>query len=129
VQRAQDDLVTVKTTANLPDFPDRPRLRRWDGVDDAETIWTLLEDGIEVQFEAGTYLPGDYWLIPARSATGDVDWPKAGGLPSRSRGVELHTTSASWRWSSSTAGSGPSSRIAGRGSPHHPADEPVLRRG
>ena len=30
------------------------------------------------------YLTGDYWLIPARTATGDVEWPKviaADGTP------------------------------------------------
>lgn len=37
-----------------------------------------LEDGIKVTFEAGgTYRAGDYWMIPARVATGDVEWPGA----------------------------------------------------
>jgi hypothetical protein len=36
-----------------------------------------LEDGIQIQFQPGaTYRTGDYWLIPARVATGDVEWPK-----------------------------------------------------
>jgi hypothetical protein len=40
-----------------------------------------LEDGIQVQFqklgetEYHKYRTGDYWLIPARTATGDVEWP------------------------------------------------------
>ncbi|HEV7661587.1 MAG TPA: DUF6519 domain-containing protein [Allosphingosinicella sp.] len=35
-----------------------------------------LEDGIKVTFEeGGTYRAGDYWMIPARVATGDVEWP------------------------------------------------------
>jgi hypothetical protein len=25
------------------------------------------------------YITGDYWLIPARTATGDVEWPKVIG--------------------------------------------------
>lgn len=47
-----------------------------------ETGWLKLEDGVEIQFqpplEATTpneYRTGDYWLIPARTATGDVEWP------------------------------------------------------
>lgn len=70
-----------------------PLLRRWDqkaqpgeplGSDNAIPIpnqgapWLELEDGIEVQFTtSGTpfYRTGDYWLIPARVATGDVIWP------------------------------------------------------
>ena len=35
-----------------------------------------LENGVEVRFEAGYYNTGDYWLIPARTATRDVDWPR-----------------------------------------------------
>jgi Family of unknown function (DUF6519) len=38
--------------------------------------WLALEDGIEIQFgDGGDYRTGDYWLIPARTATGDVEWP------------------------------------------------------
>lgn len=72
-----------------------PYLRRWDqaegdadgvpvkeGTEDAD--WIALEDGIEVQFSARApvnnepayvYQTGDYWLLPARTATGDVEWP------------------------------------------------------
>jgi len=63
-----------------------PKLRRWDQLDqqpvtvDAHGIktaagWIPLEDGIEVQFGQGDYRSGDYWLIPARTSTGDVEWP------------------------------------------------------
>jgi hypothetical protein len=32
---------------------------------------------VQIYFEPdGTYRTGDYWLIPARTATGDVEWPK-----------------------------------------------------
>ncbi len=68
----------------------------------AGSDWILLEDGVEIQFPiAGNkpgpapkptpkpkpeleitedvddqiYQTGDYWLIPARTATGDVEWP------------------------------------------------------
>jgi hypothetical protein len=41
--------------------------------------WLTLEDGIQVEFQQDpvphTYRGGDYWLIPARTATGDVEWP------------------------------------------------------
>jgi Family of unknown function (DUF6519) len=72
-----------------------PFLRRWDqreGPENAgyaaldpdrgvlavtEGEWIQLEDGIEIQFErGGDYTAGDYWLIPARTATGDVEWPQ-----------------------------------------------------
>ena len=45
-------------------------------------MWLELEDGVQIQFQKLTdpngnqYRPGDYWLIPARTATGDVEWPK-----------------------------------------------------
>jgi hypothetical protein len=42
--------------------------------------WLTLEDGVQICFQAGEpshnkYQAGDYWLIPARTATGDVEWP------------------------------------------------------
>lgn len=40
-----------------------------------EDTWLTLEQGIQIQFQPGTYRPGDYWLIPARTVTGDVEWP------------------------------------------------------
>ncbi|MFE5871583.1 DUF6519 domain-containing protein [Streptomyces roseifaciens] len=59
--------------------------------------WIDLEDGIQIRFGAdkdeGKYRTGDYWLIPARVVTGDVEWPKdAEGEPSRKEphGVEYH---------------------------------------
>ena len=73
-----------------------PYLRRWDqdqvlvtkagltidGIDQAIQIagpavgqWIDLEDGVQVQFSEGTYRAGDYWLIPARVVTGNVEWP------------------------------------------------------
>ena len=70
-----------------------PFLRRWDqrpdvfGSDNAIPIpvagspgsegWADLEDGVQVQFcdPDAIYKPGDYWLVPARSATGGVLWP------------------------------------------------------
>ena len=79
-----------------------PLLRRWDHkagkltegglvlhdgaalIREGETAsdWLELEDGVLVQFQpGGTYRTGDYWLIPARTATGDVEWPGSAGDP------------------------------------------------
>jgi hypothetical protein len=45
----------------------------------------VLEDGLEIEFVASTdelaarsYRTGDYWLIPARTATGGIEWPPPG---------------------------------------------------
>jgi hypothetical protein len=41
--------------------------------------WLNLENGVQIQFQLqkpqAAYAPGDYWLIPARVATGYVEWP------------------------------------------------------
>lgn len=52
---------------------------------DTDPHWIDLEDGIQIQFlpaegtsnenEKNLYRTGDYWLIPARVATGDIEWP------------------------------------------------------
>jgi hypothetical protein len=55
------------------------KLRRWEqtGADGVlmTAAWLDLEGGIQVQFSEGTYRPGDYWLIPARTATAEIEWP------------------------------------------------------
>jgi hypothetical protein len=71
----------------------QPFLRRWDhhggprrkgrttqlrggAVPVTEGEWLHLEDGVEVYFAQGaTYRTGDHWIIPARTATGGVQWP------------------------------------------------------
>jgi hypothetical protein len=63
-----------------------PILRRWDGtgqVAESSSDWLALEDGIQIQFQppaagasATQYRSGDYWLIPARVATGNIEWPQ-----------------------------------------------------
>ena len=93
-------------TSNVgEDFTKHPLLRRWDhkagervegglplGSDGAALIlegsgdssnWLELEDGVKIQFQTpdlgqqeNQYRTGDYWLIPARTATGDVEWPR-----------------------------------------------------
>lgn len=58
----------------------RPRIRRWDQRTDSTvpvtTDWVELEDGIEVQFSGGEFRSGDYWTVPARPATGSIEWPE-----------------------------------------------------
>lgn len=61
-----------------------PLLRRWDqetgSIPVQEGRWLDLEDGVQVYFEpGGTYRTGDYWIIPARTATGNVLWPTEAG--------------------------------------------------
>lgn len=58
------------------------KLRRWDvtGADMRNGIamtddWINIESGIQVKFDAGNYCAGDYWLIPARTATANIEWP------------------------------------------------------
>jgi hypothetical protein len=68
-----------------------PKARRWHSVTEMppesdSPHWAPLEDGIEVAFSGGgEYRAGDYWLIPARTASRDVDWP---GGPQRAERVE-----------------------------------------
>ncbi len=60
------------------------RLRKWASKDiPINGGWTSLgAEGIEVLFSAesedkqDTFKSGDYWLIPARIASGDIEWPK-----------------------------------------------------
>ena len=66
------------------------RLRRWDmlssgmGVDGGTGNpigipitpgWLQLENNIQVNFSHGYYASRSYWQIPARTATGDIEWP------------------------------------------------------
>src|SRR6266705_2729974 len=95
----QSDRLTIVPDSNkdqtIPVWqaPVNPKIRRWDQIEnDAITLvqgavrivemtaanpnWIDIEDGIQIQFTAGgTYRTADYWLIPARVATGGIDWP------------------------------------------------------
>ena len=58
------------------DLDQNPKLRRWEHTGVVDTSGPIdLEGGIQVQFSNGTYKTGDYWLIPARTATGQIEWP------------------------------------------------------
>ncbi len=88
-----------------------PKLRRWDQASQGDSVlqagavpvvestatqveWLDLEDGIQVQFAAGgEYRTGDYWLIPARVATGEIEWPEdgsGGAVAIPPQGIEHH---------------------------------------
>lgn len=60
---------------------DRPIIANDLALTLTEGGWLTIEDGISVFFEAAAlpdqqhYRTGDYWLIPARTAIGDVVWP------------------------------------------------------
>jgi len=52
-----------------------------------------MENGIQLQFAAGTYRAGDYWLVPARTATADIEWPRdnvQNSLPQLPKGIERY---------------------------------------
>lgn len=103
-----------------------PILRRWAeapreidvaAADDLKTEWKELSDGIEVQFssvddpEGGrVWRTGDYWLIPARAATGNILWPQAAPdvpAPVRPHGIDEHYAPlASYEGGAATAGVG-----------------------
>ncbi|MBD2511503.1 hypothetical protein IQ274_27805 [Nostoc sp. LEGE 12447] len=68
-----------------------PFLRRWEqqkrndvelkngaiAITEAQE-WFTLEKGVQIKFpdfQNHSFRTGDYWLIPARTATGDVEWP------------------------------------------------------
>lgn len=93
------DLTTVQGggSTDIADFPLSPVVRRWDNTDSDAVLrptnsdWIGLEDGVQVRFSAGEYRTGDYWLIPARTVTADVEWPADGGgtpLAQLPRGIE-----------------------------------------
>lgn len=66
------------------------RLRRWDMPQSPSMLldgngnplgtpivpgWIPLENNIQVNFTDGFYATRSYWEIPARTATGDIEWP------------------------------------------------------
>ncbi len=78
--------------ANVGTDPDKhPILRRWASnlveleLRATKDAWTELADGVEIEFSrlprpyAGLR-PGDYWLIPTRTADGSIAWPQDNGV-------------------------------------------------
>jgi len=86
------NLATASGSTSALSFPQNPKVRRWDQVATGtvtltggavsllEGSWLPLENGVQVQFTpGGDYNTGDYWLIPARTATAmsspTIVWP------------------------------------------------------
>jgi hypothetical protein len=80
--------VTLSESAQRgSDETKHPLLRRWDhngdkGIGGALAVetgkWMDLEDGIQIYFpvlESAVYRTRDWWWIPARTETGDIEWP------------------------------------------------------
>lgn len=78
-------VITLKTSPTLVDGQGLPlrnlKLRRWDSEGDLKVEvpisnngWIPIEGGIQVQFSPGNYATGDYWMIPARTVTGEIEW-------------------------------------------------------
>ncbi len=80
------------------------KIRQWDMEDhfgeitipaDSST-WVAVEEGIEIQFshDAKTlFQSGDYWLIPARAAIKNIEWPcdnQSEPIADESHGVTRH---------------------------------------
>jgi hypothetical protein len=103
----------LRTAANPKRGEDatlHPFLRRWDQQGRGTSLvggavpitegsaanaadWISLEDGIQILFDPSVlfngfsyYRTGDYWLIPARVATGDVEWPQTAATSSTPSG-------------------------------------------
>ena len=92
--------IELQTSANIFQGKTNLKLRRWDmsGADyqngiPVSTAWENMENGIQLMFAPGTYRAGDYWLIPARSATADIEWPRdnaENNLPQLPKGIEKY---------------------------------------
>jgi Family of unknown function (DUF6519) len=91
VKTAVDKVITIDAGTAIPPgpidiaaFEQNPRVRRWDDPQGMHVVerpgdndgYLALEDGVEVLFEDGSYRALDYWLVPARTALGDVEWPE-----------------------------------------------------
>ncbi|HTN47557.1 MAG TPA: DUF6519 domain-containing protein [Flavipsychrobacter sp.] len=82
-----DNAAATKVTRSIKN----PRIRRWDSDGELKIkadTWTALEDGIEVNFKAGSYNTGDYWLIPARTVIANIEWPYTTHQPPK--GIQHH---------------------------------------
>lgn len=74
----------AEVAVNLTQQAFRPRARRWDGRIVASrtdpTARHELERGLHVRIEGSAFSEGDYWLVPARTATiagpSRIEWPR-----------------------------------------------------
>ncbi len=108
LEKVEGQVLTIKTTTindpddstatsvDITDFR-APKVRRWDSdgvITPPDSKWVHLEDGVQVRFSTGNYRTGDYWQVPARTVTEDVEWPldPATNLPQLQspHGIERH---------------------------------------
>lgn len=81
--KPESNKITLKTS--VAEFSGKTglKLRRWDqsgtGTSDSgiamTSDWMDIEEGVQVKFSDGNYQAGDFWLIPARTASGEIEWP------------------------------------------------------
>ncbi len=102
LRKDKNDAINVFTLEDdlswLGDKIEHARLRKWESKDIPvrDGPITLGDVGIDVKFSAedisDEFKSGDYWLIPARIATGDIEWPKVGkeSKPQPPLGIEHH---------------------------------------
>lgn len=85
----EDSVINLQsdTPVDPADFPEEATARLWNS-DGAISIAALppgsfyhLEDGVWIKITGTDFRRGDYWQIPARTATGDVEWPLFEGKP------------------------------------------------
>jgi hypothetical protein len=96
----QTDYITISdATILIANFPLNPRIRKWDAAlatvtqSGADGFLTLGTAGVQIKFEPGNYVTGDYWLIPARTISTDVEWPQSElgtPLPRPRFGIQHH---------------------------------------
>lgn len=113
------------SNSGTADLTTATKVRRWDQQETGDIqlvrgavrgqagVWIDLEDGIQVWFEPEStfFRTGDYWLIPARVATGNVEWPleNDGQTPKAlpPRGIGHHSAPLAiltWNGTAMTAG-------------------------
>lgn len=67
-------IITLEDDVSVYQNHHTPRVRRWNGgPTTTEDAFVELEKGVQVRFSGGSFQSGDYWLIPARVATGQVE--------------------------------------------------------
>lgn len=87
IARVDGNTLTLETAVTSTNYDiNTMKVRRWDSQGAISYVPTadgymFLEDGIQVQLAGANFQVGDYWLIPARTVTGDIDWPKSGTDP------------------------------------------------
>jgi hypothetical protein len=75
--------ITFKQSIPTLTNPSNLQLRRWDQSGASATTngvavtgaFQDLESGVQVLLSEGSYRTGDFWIIPARTSTGELDWP------------------------------------------------------